>query len=173
MPVRERVRALCTMLTSSGPANKAGNNVSTSIFMPMRARADSTGLAVLDDLHRAAQPLLGAAGQQQRSNRVDGHSLPPDDLSHVGWIHAQFVDRHAVALHRRDAHLVGMLHESFNDKFEKGLHEAEKCQAVTAAALFAFRMKLATVSLGCAPWLTQYRARSRSSVTLSPFLSGW
>src|SRR4051812_44921099 len=34
-------------------------------------------------------------------------------------------------------------------------------------------MKLATVSLGCAPLLIQYWARSSFSVKLSPFLSGW
>ena len=40
------------------------------------------------------------------------------------------------------------------------------------AALPAFLMKLATVSLGCAPLLTQYLARSRLSVKLSPFFNG-
>jgi hypothetical protein len=40
------------------------------------------------------------------------------------------------------------------------------------AALTAFLMKLATVSLGWAPLLNQYWARARSSFTLSPFLSG-
>ena len=46
-------------------------------------------------------------------------------------------------------------------------------QAAGAAALDAFLMKLATVSLGWAPWLSQYCARARSNLKLEPFLSGW
>jgi len=47
-----------------------------------------------------------------------------------------------------------------------------RAAAAAAAALVAFLMKLATVSLGCAPLLTQYLARSKSSVNLSPFFCG-
>ena len=41
-----------------------------------------------------------------------------------------------------------------------------------AAVLLAFFMKLATVSLGCAPLLSQYLARSRSKVKLFSFFRG-
>src|SRR5262245_37673464 len=102
------------MLTSNGPANNAGNNVSTSIFMP-GPLTGSSGLAVLDDFHGAAQAFLGAAGQEQGADGIDGHSLPSNDLAHISRIHAQFVNRRAIPIHRRDADLVGMLHESFND----------------------------------------------------------
>src|SRR5260370_31920311 len=45
--------------------------------------------------------------------------------------------------------------------------------AKAGAALFAFLIKLATVSLGSAPLLTQYFARSRSKVKFPSRFKGW
>ena len=58
-----------------------------------------------------------------------------------------------------------MLHESFDDVFQKLLHGAKikSSRRRSRAALPAFLMKLATVSLGCAPLLIQYWARSSFS----------
>jgi hypothetical protein len=74
------------------------------------------------NLQRAAQTLLRAAGQQQRPDRVDGHALPPDDLAHVLRMQAQLVNSCAFPFDRRDRHGIGILHQPFDDVFEKGLH---------------------------------------------------
>jgi len=78
------------MLSSSGPANIAGNKVKTSIFIGqpwLRWRfrafqpARSARRRFFHDFQRAAQPLLGAARQQERANRIDGHALPANDFA--------------------------------------------------------------------------------------------
>src|SRR5690242_4918039 len=98
------------MLSSSGPANIAGNSVSTSIFMaspgrqqvpltqspakrrspPYRHRSGLANRILFHNLKSAAQALLGAAGQEQRSDRIDGHSLASDYFSNVLGVQAQF-----------------------------------------------------------------------------------
>src|ERR1039458_9419148 len=128
---------------------------------------------VFDNFHRTTQAFLRAAGQQQRADRIDRYALAANDFAHVLRIQAQFIDNHAPALHRRDAHRVGILHEAFDDIFQERLHRTKnENQAAGTTALAAFLMMLATVSLGWAPLLTQYWARSSLSVKLSPFFNG-
>src|SRR5438105_5310432 len=160
------------MLTSSGPANISGNKVSTSIFMlHSRRRGHSARRPVFDNFQHAAQTLFGAARREQRADRIDRHSLPPNHPPHVARSKAQFIYGHAVALHWSDRYLVAMFHQSFDQIFQESLH-ALLGQA--AAAVFsAFLIKLATVSLAWAPLLNQYWARGRSMVKFSPFLRGW
>src|ERR1044071_3202923 len=170
------------MLSSSGPANMAGNNVSTSIFILLPA-------AILEhwawaapvlvslacrvffyDFQGAAQTAVGAARQQQRPNGVNGHALAANYLADILRMEAQFINRRAFALDGCDSYSVRMLHKSFDDVFEKGLHggfpyaAVASAGAAAAAAFDAFFMKLATVSLGWAPLPSQYFARSRSSL---------
>src|SRR5207253_2897465 len=128
----------------------------------------------LDDFEGAAQALFGAARQQEGPNRIDGHALPANDLAHILRIKAQFINRSPLTFHWRHGDSLRVLHQPFNDIFEERLHCRRSGYAATAgaAALLAFLIKLATVSLGCAPLLSQYLARSRFRVKLSPFLRG-
>ncbi len=77
------------MLSSSGPANIAGNRVSTSIFMLCRTLAPcgAAGLSfrplVFHYLHRAAQTFFRAAHLQQGPDGLDGGALLPDHLAHI------------------------------------------------------------------------------------------
>src|SRR6266705_1940529 len=169
------VRARLMMLSSSGPANIAGNNVSTSIFIWLRLSnraveqwsggvaensivpqsaqslrhsitpvfqcACSTGRILFDYFQRAAQALPGAARQQQRSNRVDGHALPANHLPDVLRVQAQLIDSSSLSLDGRDRHFCRKVHQPFDDEFEKALHrknsaryETEGAAAVTTAA---------------------------------------
>src|SRR5580765_6760759 len=112
------------MLTSSGPANISGNKVSTSIFMLDRRSSESSARRpVLDNLQGAAHAFAGAAGSQERANRIDGHPLPADHPSHVTRAEAQFINGQAVALHWSDRHLVRMFHESLDHEFQESLHK--------------------------------------------------
>src|SRR5437899_6087072 len=134
-------RARLMMLSSSGPANIAGNKVSTSIFTSSSSSSSSSSnfdyedededdlASVLDNLQRAAQPLLGAAGQQERPDGVDRLPLPPDDPAHVLRIETQLVHRRALARHRRDRDRLGPRHKPFDNVFEKGLHDGNTTPA--------------------------------------------
>src|ERR1700744_2669232 len=84
------LRARMMMLSSSGPANIAGNKVSTSIFISRRRCSRHKSL-VFDDLDRATHALLGAAGLQERTDGIDRRALAADDLAHVRRIQAQFI----------------------------------------------------------------------------------
>ena len=116
----------------------------------------STGRAILDDFERATQALARAAGGEQGTDGVDGHTLTPDDAAHVRRADPQFVNRRAVLLDRRHGDLLGLLDKSFDHVFQKRLHGGIKAVLQAAAtARFALRRKLATVSLGWAPLLIQ------------------
>src|SRR5947209_20548629 len=97
------------MLTSSGPANISGNRVCTSIFkLPWQRGEGSARRLYLNNLQAAAQTFSGAAGREQRANRVDRHALPADDPPHIRGIKAQFVNRQSIAIHWRHGRLVWM-----------------------------------------------------------------
>src|SRR5439155_27305202 len=126
-------RALRTMLTSSGPANISGNNVSTSTFIEPHTRQSSPwfplasiGIAapilLLDNLQRAAQSLLRAASGEQRSNRVDRHALLSNNAPDIFSVEAQFINGQPVALHRIDLHVIRMAHQPFHHIFQESLH---------------------------------------------------
>src|SRR5438045_1417578 len=97
------------MLSSSGPANIAGNKVSTSIFMAARicqalicqgpGPASFLG-SFLDDFQRATLPFSGRAHLEQRTYRVDRCALFADNLADVRRMDAQFINGHAFALDR-------------------------------------------------------------------------
>src|ERR1051326_7289001 len=116
-------RARLTMLSSSGPANIPGNSVSTAIFTPpANSNPASTSGSFFNDLQRATQALFRAARQQQRTNRVNRHSLSANNFPNVLRMQPQFINCRSLALDRRHRHLVGVLHQTFDDVFEKGLH---------------------------------------------------
>src|SRR5215510_457062 len=126
------------MLSSSGPANIAGNKVSTSIFTSPCSSSPSFSFSsshkifedenenededdsslLFHDFQRATDALFCAASQQQGSDRVDRHSLAPDHFADVRWVQTQFVDCRPFPFHRRNRHGIGMLHQPFNDVFE-------------------------------------------------------
>src|SRR5882762_1685886 len=133
------------MLSSSGPTNIAGNNVSTSIFIDSAPNAASPGLdsfsrilarlprlfsgflarVIFHDLQRATEPLFGAARQQQGANRVDRHALPPDHFAHILRVQAQLINSSSFPLDRRYGDGVRILHQTFDDVFEKRLHSTK------------------------------------------------
>src|SRR6266436_8432366 len=119
-------RARLMMLSSSGPANIPGNSVSTAIFIclpPTKSISASTvGGRFLNDFERATQALLGATREQQRPNRVNRHSLTANDFPDVLGVQPQFIDCRPLAFDRGHGHVIGMLHQPFDDVFEKGLH---------------------------------------------------
>src|SRR5215211_712460 len=126
------------MLTSRGPLNISGKRVSTSTFIPLSRstrRCAGVLLFVLDDLDGATQTLFGAARQQQGADRIDRHALPPDDPSDIAFVQAQFVNRHSIPLHRSDNHVVGMLHQPFDNVFQEPLHKLPESIARLASAL--------------------------------------
>ena len=84
-------RARLMMLSSSGPANIAGNKVSTSIFIRQRVvprtftaltRPDTYVLSSTISTEQRT-PFLALPGEQQRPDGVDRHALPADDLADV------------------------------------------------------------------------------------------
>src|SRR5688572_22174368 len=131
-------RARCTMLTSRGPLNISGKRVSTSIFIcSLPRRRDSSCrslLFVLDDLEGATQALLGAAGQQQRTDGIDRHTLSSDNTAHVAFVQPQFVNRHPIALHRRNRHVIRILHQPFDHEFQERFHDPPPFWAVMLLA---------------------------------------
>ena len=126
------------------------------------------------NLHRATQTFLRASGQKQRANRVDRHALPSDDFANIRRIQPQFINRHARALHRRDLTAPGFCTSPLTTYSRNSCMRENQIKPPPELLppCPAFLMKLATVSLGCAPLLIQYCARSSLSVKLSPCLSG-
>src|SRR5438876_9407333 len=61
----------------------------------------SSGRRLLDNFEGAAHSLLRAAGQEQRTNRVNRHPLPANYLTDILRIQAQFINRRPLALDRR------------------------------------------------------------------------
>src|SRR5262249_46658579 len=152
------------------------NKVSTSIFMTVTGRIRRAALRArrcpstfgpfLDNLQRAALALPGRAHLQQRPDRVDRRALFADDLADIRGMHAPFINGHALLTDRSDVEGIGPIHQALDHVFKEGLHRSKRLQAAAGvelaagAALAALRMKLATVSLGRAPFPIQYFARS-------------
>lgn len=89
---------------------------------------------------------------------MDHGAILADDAPHVRGMQPQLKHRLTVLLARGEADRLGLAHEALDDKIEERLHGGRKgvqAAAVAAASRVAFRMKLATVSLGWAPLLTQ------------------
>src|SRR2546422_9972317 len=115
------------MLSSSGPANIAGNKVRTSIFMAVSktmpettghrypARPRLTFRPFFDDFEAAALSLFRAAHLQQGADGVNRRALFADDLADIGGMEAQLVNRRAFALHRGNGHRVRTVHQTLDD----------------------------------------------------------
>ena len=110
---------------------------------------------VFDNLHGAPSSVLAGGRLDQGADGVDCHPVAANDLANIGRVHAQLEQREVPPIHRGDRHGLGVFHEATHDKFEKILHgidadnqAAASAVAGAAAALFAFLMKLRTVSDG-------------------------
>src|SRR4051812_15632642 len=93
------------MLKSSGPTNISGNKVSTSIFMLEKTSSTNGGHKraatnlrrfLLDDFNRATQTFFRAAREQERSNRVNRHSLFANYFSNIVLMQAQLINRQPI-----------------------------------------------------------------------------
>ena len=80
-----------------------------------------------------------------------------DHLTHIVRMQAQLINRQRIPDHRRYRGRFGMVHQTFDNKFEERLHKPviSNYQAAAAAVLASFFKKLETVSLGSAPLLIQ------------------
>ena len=65
---------------------------------------------------------MALPASNKRADGVDGHALTANDLAHILRMQTQFVNRRAFPFDRGDGHAIGMLHETLDDVFEKGLH---------------------------------------------------
>lgn len=126
------------------------------------------GRDFLDQFEAAALALAGASHLEQSAQRMNGRTLASDDLPNIGRMQTKFVHREAIPLLRHHNDGIGAIRQTLDHEFKPGLHETFPAQPWGAGALFRARlMKLATVSVGRAPLLSQYSARSKASVTLS------
>src|SRR5262245_18135227 len=122
------------MLSSSGPANIAGNRVKTSIFMVHRRRRGNRAPQpsprrlslgpLFDEFKVAAKSLFRAAHLQQGPDGMNRRALFADDLPDIGWMKAQFINHRALAFHRRDGDRIGTVDQTFHDVFKERLHRS-------------------------------------------------
>ncbi len=118
---------------------------------------------LLTKLHRDAHFGLRNGGVQEGADRADRAPAFSDDLTGVIRMNGQVKNNPPLRGDLLDVHVIGMIDQPREDKFQEVFHGLEKLRL----NYFAFAVRLiieATVSLGFAPTFIQYAIRSLFSV---------
>jgi len=107
------------MLSSSGPANIAGNNVNTSTRILLAGKK-----SVLDQIDGTTATRLCTTYLNQGSDSLNGSPTATDDFSNVGRSNAQLDHRHSPTLNGGYADGVRVIHQTSRYKFDKLVHAA-------------------------------------------------
>ena len=113
------------MLSSSGPANMAGNKVSTSIFMSgTRSRRRTAHCAGLSSTISIVQRTPLRALPACNSERMALIVMPcrPMTRPDVARREANLVNGLPAAFHRGNRHRIGVFDKALDHIFHKGLH---------------------------------------------------
>ena len=92
-----------------------------------------------------------------------GDRLPiaPDDFPHIRSPHFYLEQDLGALFNLRYQHFVWCFHQVLDHELQEVFHKTNQAWAAAASFLRALRIILATVSLGRAPFFTQYSARSK------------